>query len=806
MSACFCILAVATSSGVAMHATAANAGQGPFVSAPSLRSRDAAQGGQEDILVTGRKWSDADIGSLPIDGTVAEDEIIQLGSDTVGSLIDDLAPRTAGNGTSPILLINGRRVIDKSEILSIPAEAVERVEVLGERASLSYGARPGSRVLNIVLRSSFQSVTLNISETVPTEGGFDKTEAKATYASIAGPTRLTVNLSALRDAPLFEADRGLAPEPLPQGTQIPTSDLSFMRAAPRFRTLLPRKRSLKASAGYTVPLGGLTNLSLIASAEFGRNDRELGLASGTIFAPALPDGLVVRRYSGSLDPLEQRTQASKLKAGAELGGQEGRWTWNAGITLKRDMIETTADLAPDFAPFQLAVDMGADPLGPIPSGLLLPRARYVSHFITTSGDAHLDARGPLAQLSAGTAWVRLRGGLMVIGAKSEVGSVTPSRSDLSRESAWLGATIQLPLTKAASPAFGAGDVTLGAGFEVRTISDFGTLLDKSVSLTWQPIPRVSVHGSFSRNEKAPGLNQLWAPRTLVSGVRLVDFLRGEDVVATIMRQGNPGLRSQDDDTLRIGFVYQPYSGRRSLSLSVEFTDQMAHHPIAFLSATADMQLAFPDRFVRARDGSIAVFDSSPVNFVRAETQSVHVGIRWSWPLGPYRQSGSGHPYPRLYGYILDEWTLRDRLTLAQTVSVDYLAGDPKGYPGNSPHNRLKGKLGYVGTGFGGEVSATWQSSSVIRNFATGSTSTPQHLIFSGRLQIDLTAFVDFGRSGLFGADRRIWNGTRLRLGVDNLFGSRPHASTSSGVTPFLYHAKFLSPAGRTVWAGIRKTF
>ncbi len=803
------MLATAATSGLLLQSAVARAEEEAFAGEQEQFDSDETEHRQVDILVTGRRWQKLDIGNLPIDTIVDESEILMLGSDTVGSLVDDLGPRSGsvrGADFSSVILINGRRAANQSEVASLPAEAVERVEILSPEASLTFGVLPGRPVLNVVLKSDFQALTMTGAETAATEGAFDKTSTNAAYTTITGPSRLSLQLTVLRDSPLLEADRNIPLEPVPAGTLLAPVDRPISRTEPGFRSLLPANHSLKTSATYTVPVKGLTSLSIDASVELGRSEKGLGLASGTILAPTLPGFRFVRRYAEFLPPLDQKVDASNLRLGAQLSGQDRRWNWHAGISLARGVLETVSDLPPDFSLLQQAVNIGLDPLGPIPPTFLDKGSTFSSRFATNSADLFFSARAPILEMPTGTAWLNLSGNLRAFATASLTKSAVTSRSDLSREEASVAASLLVPLTGSSAGASGMGELTLGLDLGARAVSDFGRTLDKELTLTWRPKPMLRLHGSLSSSHEVPNVTQLSAPRTVTPGVRLFDFLRGETVTAQSVRQGNPALRSENDRTFQIGAAFQPFSKERSLSFTVDFTDRIARNPIGYVSASTEMQLAFPERFLLDGTGRIASIDTSAVNFVRSKRQSFRLGAQWSWPLGHKGTDESGRPAARLTGFISHEWIFADRLTLNRRVSVDFLGGDAKGFPGNSPRHYVKGKLGYVRSGFGAEVSFDWQAASELRNMATASLQGSETLHFSDRLQVDLGAYIDLARSGLFEGTGGILAGTRLRIGVENLTNSRLVVRRKDGATPYGYMGPFLSPQGRLLTVSLRKSF
>jgi len=109
--------------------------------------------------------------------------IEQTGKLTLGDLIQEM-PAMSGAPTNPqvnngggdgastidlrglgsartLLLVNGRRVVN-SDVNSIPASAVERIEILTSGASAVYGSDAVAGVVNFILRRDFEGLTASI--------------------------------------------------------------------------------------------------------------------------------------------------------------------------------------------------------------------------------------------------------------------------------------------------------------------------------------------------------------------------------------------------------------------------------------------------------------------------------------------------------------------------------------------------------------------------------------------------------------------------------------------------------------------
>jgi iron complex outermembrane receptor protein len=145
--------------------------------------------------------------------TVNRADIEKSGKATVAELLQSLAvdnqgsvPVTFGNGFAPgasgislrglgvastLVLVNGRRVAPYglsddgqkqfSDLNIIPADAVDRVEILLEGASSLYGSDAIAGVVNVILRHSFDGMTIRGSDGITGYWDGEQTTAAFTY-------------------------------------------------------------------------------------------------------------------------------------------------------------------------------------------------------------------------------------------------------------------------------------------------------------------------------------------------------------------------------------------------------------------------------------------------------------------------------------------------------------------------------------------------------------------------------------------------------------------------------------------------
>jgi iron complex outermembrane receptor protein len=111
-----------------------------------------------------------------------------------------------------------------------------------------------------------------------------------------------------------------------------------------------------------------------------------------------------------------------------------------------------------------------------------------------------------------------------------------------------------------------------------------------------------------------------------------DFVRGETVDITRRDGGNPGLVADNRSVMKLGLNYQPVQ-KLDLSFNVDYTKSIIRDPDRILpTATAEIEAAFPDRFVRDGSGRLVRIDNRPVNFARSEREQIRWGINFSAPI------------------------------------------------------------------------------------------------------------------------------------------------------------------------------
>ncbi|MES2151156.1 MAG: TonB-dependent receptor [Pseudomonadota bacterium] len=177
--------------------------------AQSAQAQDAASSTIQRVEITGSSIKRASAETASPVQVITRDELAKSGKGTVAEYLQTLTadgagslPTSFGNGfaagstaislrglgaTSTLVLLNGRRMAPFAraddgqktftDISTIPMEAVERIEVLKDGASSTYGADAIAGVVNIILRKDFTGLVakLTVGESRYRDGETGKT-------------------------------------------------------------------------------------------------------------------------------------------------------------------------------------------------------------------------------------------------------------------------------------------------------------------------------------------------------------------------------------------------------------------------------------------------------------------------------------------------------------------------------------------------------------------------------------------------------------------------------------------------------
>lgn len=783
-----------------------------------------------------------------------EEEIQAMGVNTLGDLVREMmktAPNARGRSDEPpMILINGQRV--PGDLSGIPREAILKATILREEEALAHGARADQMVFNYTLKKRFNATTVTSEGQWPLEGGRASSDHQYNLFRIQGAGRTNVTARYHRDSPLFETERGVIRTPLagapydllgtivgPAGGEIdpalsgmagktvtlaaaPASaaqgapDLDdFVAGAGRVvgdgltasRTLMPRTEQAKLDVTHTLGLGGETTATLTGnlmannSVSFrGLPGVALPLPASSPFSPFAND-VTLYRYLDAPEALKARNDTHRVGLGLGVTGRNAGWRWTLNGELDRTDTASRTGRGLDILALRTAIAAGqVNPFAPIPADLLRLAPRDTTDATATSAKVDLVVNGVLAHLPAGDLRATFSGGYdsRRYEAESVRSGVRVDRV-LERDRATVATTLQAPLINNSGPLGFLGKLSLNANGRFEDFSDIGGLATVGGGLAWTPIKGLNISADYGWEEGEPTPQQVNDPVQQVSNSLVYDYATGQTAFVTVTSGGNPGLRPDSRQLIKLNINYRPFE-KHELRLMANYTatridDMIATFPIP----SPELEAAFPERFTRDAQGRLTAFDTRAVNFAHADTEDLRLGLNYS---KVWRGAKPGDGSTTLFMALNDRWRLRDEVTIHEGMApLDRLKGASLGqFGGGSRHNvGLTINLGRPGYTL--NLGGFWLSPTQVNAGAqTGQLSfkTPPILILGGTL--------DLGAQKI--AKGRPWlKGVKLSASVDNVLDSYAHVRDSQGRTPEAYQKPLMNRGNsRSIKLGLRKQF
>ncbi|UAL11358.1 TonB-dependent receptor [Caulobacter segnis] len=783
-----------------------------------------------------------------------EEEIQALGVNTLGDLVREMmksAPNARGrNDEPPIILINGQRVT--GDMSSIPREAILKGAALREEEALAHGFRADQTVLNYTLKKRFNATTVTNEGQWPVEGGRASSDHQYNLFRIQGAGRTNVTARYHRDSPLFETERGVVRTPLagapydllgavvgPGGGEIdpalsvlagetvtlaavPASaadgapDLDdFVAGAGRVagdgltasRTLMPRTEQAKLDATYTRSLGGDTTATLSGNLMANNSVSYRGLPGVTLPVPSsspfspFANDVTLYRYLDAPEALKARNDTHKVGAALGVTGRKAGWRWTLNGELDRTDTASRTGRGLDVLALRTAIAAGqVNPFAPIPTDLLRLAPRDTTDATATSAKVDLVVNGVLARLPTGDLRATFSGGYdsRRYEAESVRSGVRVDRV-LERDRATVAANLQAPLISNDGPLGFLGKLSLNANGRFEDFSDIGGLATVGGGLAWTPVRGLNVSADYSWEEGEPTPQQVNDPVQQIANSLIYDYATGQTAFVTVTSGGNPGLRPDSRQLIKLNINYRPFQ-KQELRLSANYTATRIDDMIAtFPAPSPELEAAFPTRFTRDAQGRLTAFDSRAVNFAHADTEDLRLGLNYS---KTWRASKAGASSTTLLVGLNDRWRLRDEVTIHEGMApLDRLKGASLGQFGNSSRHSVGLNVYLSRSGYTLNAAGFWFSPTRVNAGAlTGDLSFKNSpiLILGGSLDLGAQKFAK-GRPWLKGA--------KLTASVENVFDGYMHVRDSQGRTPEAYQKPLMNRgSGRSVKLGLRKQF
>ncbi len=407
------------------------------------------------------------------------------------------------------------------------------------------------------------------------------------------------------------------------------------------------QKSLAITGVYTPAISDKVSATATFGLTVNQNDSLLGLPSATLRLPAgspyspFSRDVQLLRYYDDLLPLSRSSSSRAVNGQLSVNGDTApwlsSWRWSLQASYNRSESDSLTTTGIDSALMQAALDArdpDFNPFGSIPYTLIVNRAAQTSR--TSTSDARIDFAtfGSLFKMPAGNVSTSLRVAGRTNDQHSESFIAGSLRSgDIARDSASVRGNITLPLTSRRLGVLDAiGDLSLNANFEVEQLSDFGRLTTTGYGLNWSPIVAIRAIVSITNDRSAPSAGQLGDPVLVTPNQRVFDFVRNESVDITAVAGGNPLLRADSRRVFNARLSIKPLVST-NLNINASYSNSRFRNPTAsFPGASAEIEAAFPERFVRDASGRLLSIDYRPINYERRDRSELRWGIDFSIPI------------------------------------------------------------------------------------------------------------------------------------------------------------------------------
>ncbi len=782
---------------------------------------------RDDIVVTGKRPPGSAIGENQPVAVLDAEMLRAMGATSIAELLRRLKPLTTStSGGEPVFLLNGRRIAGFGDIQSLPPEAMERTEILSEQDAPRFGFPATVRIVNFVTKKHFRAITVEQGAGTTTEGGGETAKLELGSTRIDGNRRTTLAVNYDRQNPLFAGERPYLADT--DGLFDTTGNVRALTGEPidsrpdRVTDLSPflslRSRdALKVDGTHAIPLGKTMTASINLTMEAERGSALAGLQGAALRVaaanPANPFGrdVLLYRYLDEAGVLRQRNDNLTLHAASTVQGGFGRWMWTVTGGYDRVRARTAVDRGIAPGSLQAAVDTGADPFDLPPAIATADRLTVRSRTVTDTLVGKATANGTAFQLPAGPAQLTLNADYALSNSNGLLVGDDGRPTSLRRVVRGGSASLDLPI---ASPDRGVlsalGSLSANATLGVTGVSDYGSLTSSNVALTWSPWRPVQITASVNTAQTPPQIASLTNPVVTVPNTPFFDFLTGTSTLIAVTGGGNTDLAPEERRVRTVGIGWQPIQGKElrfNLNyIDTRITDQAAN----LVSATAALQAAFPDRFVRDAAGQLLRADLRPVNLFRETERKVQAQISLWTPIGaappppkPPEKGAPPPPRPRdrpmVWSFVTATARIDDRLALSPGQPLlDLLDGaTPDGNSGRARYE-LQGNVGGSIGAFRLGTYMSWRSATRIRSDIAASDLRFSALTFAG-----LYSQIDGGKL----APQAKWaRNTTLQFEVQNLLNARTDVRDRTGRVPYRFQPSLIDPYGRIAKLSVRKLF
>ncbi|MFA6114347.1 MAG: TonB-dependent receptor [Sphingomonas sp.] len=823
--------------------------------APTAQTDDQADVEEPDVIVRGqRNLPGAVIGDIQPEEQLGPADIRSYGVSSVSDLLNELAPQTTsgrGSGGAPVVLLNGKRISGFSEIRDIPTEAIARVDILPEEVSLKYGYRADQKVVNIVLRRRFRATTVELADRVPTAGGRNDAEGELDLLHIRGDGRFNLHLGYEAQSALTENERDIIdPDPyrsLLGSSRDFTANTIYARPIgkisatingrveytdgtrtnglpdgvtdPALNGVLPlqqRNSTLTAHLGTTLNGSISPKWRWSVTGNYDRSDTktfsETGVdisGTGGISARAANraygisnDAGLDALFNGPLFKLPAGDVSTSIKLGADTSGfdtRSYRITGNQTGSVSRDTVNG-----------QVNIDI---PIASKTNGFLPFLGKLSANF--NIAEDHLSDFGTMQTLGYGANWIPVDAIRFIVShtdqeqapSAQQLGNPVITTPNVRVFDYVRGETVDITTLTGGNPNLLASNnhvTKIGLTLKPWSQKDLSLTANYVTSRTENPITgfpsaTAAIEAAFPGRFERDGSGQL--TRIDMRPINFAESSRSQLRWGINFSKAIKSKVQKELEAFRAGTGPNPFAGLQP--------------PGGFRRRNRDGADATPDG--SARNGGTPAGETPagqqggppPGGGPGAGDGGPRQGGGFGGRGGGFGGrgggfGGGGQGGGRLNFALYHTWHFKEEVLVQNGgPRLDLLNGDATGGNGGQSRHEFEAQAGYTNNGIGFRLSGNYRTGTEVNG---GTPAAPQQLDFSGLGTLDLRLFADFGQR-LDLIKKHPWlRGTRLTIGVTNIFDGKQRVTDANGITPVSYNPDYLDPLGRSVRISIRKLF
>jgi outer membrane receptor for ferrienterochelin and colicin len=582
-----------------------------------------------------------------------------------------------------LVLLNGRRMTNYPfplnttdtfvDLNSIPLAAVERIEILKDGASATYGSDALAGVVNIILKKDYDGADISASYGVSAEGDAEETHLNFVKGISGAGDNITFSLDYFKRESFLLGDRNFS-ETANQTIAHPTIGIDYrspydnhpanyidvanlggtgiasfadffdpnpwISAVPeteRVGGILSYKRDISPDLTF------FTDLFVSrATTEYQASPSSVwGFFDNIVFPAAHPQNpestdLYLFWRMTELGPRTDEivTNTHRIVAGFE--GIVHDWDWEAGIFTANAESELTGNNYVSASTLQSAFNAGLlNPFGTSSQADLDTIRTSISRDAeTTAQGVDVKFSGEIGLLDAGPVMLAVGASYLDEEMKDTPDAVTASgdiigqgstESDGNRNSRALFTELNLPLRE---------NVEMQLALRAENYSDFGSTVNPKVAVKYRPTKRVMLRASAGTGFRAPSLPELHQSDTLIrrsviDTARCEAFGECDPTSVQVLLSSNPDLDAEESTSYYLGALFEPNS---QMTIAIDYWNYDLEN-IVTINTQDVVDQNDPDLVIRSgpnpTDPILGVFDKY-VNSANRKIDGIDFEIQYKW--------------------------------------------------------------------------------------------------------------------------------------------------------------------------------